>query len=343
MEHGYQLSDEVLRQALDSAADGVVVVDAHGTVVFVNPMVEQLFEYRRDELIGTSIDELLPESLRATHAAHRAEYAAHPHRRSMGTGLDLHGRRKSGAEFPLEISLSPLRTGEQLFVVAIIRDVAERRAADEELHRAHEALALVDDRERIARDLHDTVIQRLYAVGLSLQSALTRAAHDPVQDRIQLAVDEIDMTIRDIRSSIFALHTRRPLATSLREDLLAVAREAARALGFEPTVTFGGPVDTVATDDIRDNVIAILREALSNATRHAHATTVTVDLSVDRRRLRLKIVDNGVGIENPRAGNGLRNMSERAIAFGGTCEITRSPAGRGTHIEWSVPFAAELD
>ena len=99
--------------------------------------------------------------------------------------------------------------GDRLLVIAVIRDVTERRAADEELQRAREELALVDDRERIARDLHDTVIQRLFAVGLSLQGALTRAVGDPAIERIELAIDEIDMTIRDIRSSIFALHTRR--------------------------------------------------------------------------------------------------------------------------------------
>ena len=155
-----------------------------------------------------------------------------------------------GAEFPLEISLSPLRVGDQLLVIAVIRDVTERRAADEELQRAREELALVDDRERIARDLHDTVIQRLFAVGLSLQGALTRATGDPAIERIQLAIDEIDVTIRDIRSSIFALHTRRAFAASLRDDVLVIAREAARALGFEPSVMFDGPVDSVVTDEI---------------------------------------------------------------------------------------------
>jgi signal transduction histidine kinase len=215
--------------------------------------------------------------------------------------------------------------------------VTERRAADEELRQVREALALVDDRERIARDLHDTVIQRLFAVGLSLQAALTRAVDDPAVERIQLAVDEIDVTIRDIRSSIFALHTRRTFAASARDDVLAIAREAGRALGFEPTVRFDGPVDSVATDEMREQVLATLREALSNVTRHAYASTVNIDLVADARRILLRVRDDGIGIQSPAIGNGLRNMSERATALGGSCEVTRSSAAGGVQIEWQIP------
>jgi two-component system sensor histidine kinase DevS len=342
MEPGAQLSDEVLRQALDAAPDGLIVVDQDGTILFVNPMVEQLFEYAPDELLGTCVDLLLPEDVRGVHVGRRAEYGKHPRRRSMGTGLALRGRRRSGSEFPLEISLSPLRTGDGVLVIAIVRDITERQDADEELQRAHQVLALVDDRERIARDLHDTVIQRLFAVGLSLQAALTRTAPgEPVHDRMQLAIDEIDTTIRDIRSSIFALHTRQPFTESLRDDVLTIAREATRVLGFDPSVTFDGPVDTVATGEIREHVLATLREALSNVTKHARATAVTVELIVEAGELRLCVRDNGAGLENSVPGNGLRNMSERASACGGSCAIApASPAG-GTLVEWRIPHSAE--
>jgi two-component system sensor histidine kinase DevS len=341
MQSESQLSDAVLRQALDAAPDGIAVVDETGAIVFVNPMVERLFDYPRDELLGMSVDMLLPEKARGVHAERRAEYAAHPRTRSMGTGLDLHGRRRSGAEFPLEISLSPLQMGDRQLVIAVIRDITERRAADAELQRARDELALVDDRERIARDLHDTVIQRLFAVGLSLQGALTRAAGDPAIERIELAVDEIDMTIRDIRSSIFALHTRRAFAATLRDDVLVIAREAARGLGFEPSVMFDGPVDSVVTDEIREHLLATLREALSNVTRHAQASKVNVELVADTSQVSLYVRDDGVGIDGAGEGNGLRNMSERAMAFGGSCEINRSSAAGGTDIRWSVPVDAE--
>lgn len=342
MEPGLQLSDEVLRQTLDAAPDGMIVVDPSGTILFVNQMVEQLFGYEHDELMGMSVDLLLPAGVRALHTGRRAEYAEHPRRRAMGTGLDLRGRRRSGSEFPLEISLSPLRTDAGLLVVAIIRDITERRTADDELERAHQVLALVDDRERIARDLHDTVIQRLFAVGLSLQAALTRAANDdPARERVELAIDEIDMTIRDIRSSIFALHTRRPLGVSLRDEVLTIAREAARALGFEPSVAFDGPVDTLATDEIREHVLATLREALSNVTKHAQASFVGIVVEADAKQFCVRIRDNGVGMGNPREGNGLRNMSERAMALGGRCELDEPSDEGGTRIDWRIPLAVE--
>ena len=337
-----QLSDDVLRQALDAAPDGVAVVDDTGAIVFVNPMVEQLFGYPRDELVGMSVDVLLPDQARGVHAGRRAEYAAHPRTRSMGTGLDLRGRRRSGSEFPLEISLSPLHMGDRLLVIAVIRDITERRAADEELQRAHEVLALVDDRERIARDLHDTVIQRLFAVGLSLQGALTRATSDPAVERIQLAIDDIDVTIRDIRSSIFALHTRRPFGASLRDDVIVIAREAARALGFEPSVRLDGPVDSLVPDDLRTHLVATLREALSNVTKHARASRVDIELVVDAHEVLLRVRDDGIGIDSSGEGSGLRNMSERAIAFGGSCTITRSSSAGGTDIEWRVPTDPQI-
>ena len=204
------LTNDALRSAVDAAPDGIVVVDDAGTMLFVNPMIEKLFEYERNQLVGQSVDLLLPEALRRTHAARRDAYVEHPQTRPMGAGLELRGQRRSGAEFPVEISLSPVQSGDHVLVIAIVRDITERRNADEELARARADLALVDDRERIARDLHDTVIQRLFAVGLSLQGAASRAGTDPALERMRQAIDDIDDTIRDIRSAIFALHTRRP-------------------------------------------------------------------------------------------------------------------------------------
>ncbi len=342
MQPDSHFSSEVLRQALDAAPDGIAIIDADGTIVSVNRMVAQLFEYDHDELVGMSVDLLLPEATRATHAARRAEYEATPRTRAMGSGLDLRARRRSGAEFPVEISLSPLPTDDGLLVVAIIRDVTDRRASEDELRRAHEELTIVDDRERIARDLHDTVIQRLFAVGLSLQGAITRAESDPAVERIQLAIDEIDLTIRDIRSSIFALHTRRDMGESTREGLTVIVREATRVLGFEPVLRIDGPIDSVVSEELRAHLLATLRETLSNVTKHAHASDVVVEIFVDGSNVCLVVRDNGVGTENAGIGNGLSNIRERAVAFGGDCVIT-SPSEGGTQVEWRVSVAVETD
>jgi two-component system sensor histidine kinase DevS len=335
---GSDLTDEALRRAVDAAPDGIVVVDEAGTMVFVNPMVERLFEYGRDELVGRSVDLLLPEAVRGAHVARRARYVEHPLTRPMGSGLDLRGRRRSGSEFPVEISLSPLRSAGHTLVIAIVRDITDRVEANEELARAREDLALVDDRERIARDLHDTVIQRLFAVGLSLQGALARAVTDPALERMHQAIDDIDETIRDIRSAIFALHTRRPGGASLRDDVISVAAEAARPLGFEPTVAFDGPIDSAASDAMQEHLVASLREALSNVAKHARATRVAIDVRIHDNSLALLVVDDGIGVGDPaRSGNGLANMRERAQGLGGVFDVS-SPRGGGTSLAWRVPI-----
>jgi signal transduction histidine kinase len=224
-------------------------------------------------------------------------------------------------------------------VIAIVRDITDRRNADEELARARGVLAMVDDRDRIARDLHDTVIQRLFAVGLSLQSALSREIPDPALERVRRAIDDIDDTIRDIRSAIFALHTRRPGGASLRDDVITIAHEAARGLGFEPAVTFDGPIDSAATDAMHHHLVATLREALSNVIRHAHATTVGVEVTIEQSDLVLRVSDDGAGIDDPPGvGDGVANMRERAEGLFGRYEVS-SPSTGGTIVEWRVPIA----
>jgi PAS domain S-box-containing protein len=336
--HGGELTDQLLVSVVDAAPDGMVVVDDRGVVEFVNPMASRMFGYTIEELVGQPVEILLPEALRAGHVAHREGYTRRPRTRAMGSGLDLRGRRKSGDEFPVEIALSPVQSGMRTFVIAIIRDVTERRAAAEELMHAHEQLALVDDRERIARDLHDTVIQRLFAVGLSLQGALAGVSDPKTIDRLETAIDEIDGTIRDIRTSIFSLHSRRMPTAGFRDDVLATAREAGRALGFEPHVTFDGPVDTATPDAVREQLIPTLREALSNVVKHAGATRVSVAVSLSEDDVVLRVSDNGVGVdEAAHGGRGVGNVTERAIALGGRCTLHTQPDG-GSAFEWQVPI-----
>jgi PAS domain S-box-containing protein len=332
------MTDAALRSAVDAAPDGILVVDEAGTIVFVNPMAERLFEYDRDELVGQSVDRLLPATAHGTHAARRAAYMQSPRTRAMGSGLELRGRQRSGTEFPVEISLSPVRSGERALVIAIVRDVTDRREADEELTRARSALALGDERERIARDLHDTVIQRLFAIGLSLQATVARAGSDPALERIHEAIDDIDQTIRDLRSTIFALHARRGGTTGVRGDVIAIAHEASRALGFEPAVAFDGPVDSAATETMHEHLTATLREALSNVARHARAGRAEVDVAIRQSFLVLSVSDDGAGMgDRAVSGNGLANMRQRAEKLGGSFDVS-SPQRGGTTVEWRVPI-----
>ena len=207
------------------------------------------------------------------------------------------------------------------------------------LHARLAELVLVDDRERIARDLHDTVIQRLFATGLSLQatSRLVDADAESAKARINSAVDDLDLTVKHIRSAIFGLEASRATDDGLRYRVLSLTRDAASAIGFEPTVLFDGPVDTAVSDAIGNELVATLREALSNVARHARATTVEVALIV-KDDVTLRVTDNGIGPPAPGApvGNGLRNMATRAEQLGGRCALTPGQTV-GSVLEWSVP------
>lgn len=209
----------------------------------------------------------------------------------------------------------------------------ERARAQEE----RELLVVLEDRERIARDLHDVVIQRLFATGLQLQSTVPLAARPEIGQRINAAVDELDSTIRDIRRAIFELRT--PMSATLRTDIRAEVDSAAGAIGFRPALEIVGPVDSAVPDATRPELLAVLREALSNAVRHAAASRLTVRVKVDAGWLTLTVDDNGGGgpPDPNRARGGLVNMRERAERLGG--EFTVGPAEPyGTSVRWRVPL-----
>ena len=152
------------------------------------------------------------------------------------------------------------------------------------LHARVAEFATVEDRERIARDLHDTVIQRLFAIGLGLQSTLRLVSNDDVRTRLLAAVDDLDITVRDVRAAIFGLHSSRLPGRSVRQEVLDLCSESARGLGFDPMVRFDGPIDTAVDDSLADELFAVLREALTNVARHAHAHAVEVSIAVRDRR-----------------------------------------------------------
>jgi signal transduction histidine kinase len=193
---------------------------------------------------------------------------------------------------------------------------------------------VLEDRERIARDLHDVVIQRLFATGLQLQTAASMATRPELGTRINAAVDDLDTTIRDIRSAIFELRT--PFSAALRTELRQLVQSAAASLGFRPELELAGPLDSAVPDDLRPDLLAVVREALSNVARHARASEVRVRVSVAGGRLVVTVTDNGVGVAGAAERGGLANMRERAGRHGGTFAAGPAPP-TGTTIGWSVP------
>lgn len=204
------------------------------------------------------------------------------------------------------------------------------------LHDQRRRFDVLSDRERIGRDLHDRVIQRLYAVGLSLQSATHLDERQRVEERMNKAIDELDDTITEIRSAIFELGDPTGVA-GVRQGLLALAKELEPFLGARPRVAFHGPVDIAISDDVAEHILSVAREALSNASQHAAASTFRLTLTVGDDVV-LEIVDDGVGLTTPveHHGMGLSNMQHRARELGGTFDIENVETG-GTLVRWQIP------
>ncbi|MGW3152263.1 sensor histidine kinase [Streptomyces sp. NPDC001177] len=214
---------------------------------------------------------------------------------------------------------------------AIAMELAERRADAEQI-------AVLQDRDRIARDLHDLAIQRLFATGMTLQSAGRFIEHPEASERVRRAVDDLDETIKIIRSAIFGLRVHEgTYAGGLRARAVHAVGEAAPLLGFAPSVRMEGLVDTDVPHEIADNVVAVLSEALTNIARHAHADRAQVALTTDGNEILLTVSDNGIGISPDGRRSGLRNMAERAEQLGGRFEVS-SPAGGGAWLAWRVPL-----
>jgi len=207
------------------------------------------------------------------------------------------------------------------------------------LHARTRELDLVRDRERIARDLHDTVIQRLFATGLSLQAA-ARDIDDPVvRARVEAAIDHLDLTSREIRTSIFELQSHDLAASSPRRALLALGDELAAALGSRPSFQFDGPVDTVLEADALGHLVAVVREGLSNVAHHAPGSKATVVVGISDGWLDVLVDDDGPGPGPSRTGgHGLANLESRAHELGGTGAFGPL-AGGGSRLHWRVPLA----
>jgi signal transduction histidine kinase len=195
-------------------------------------------------------------------------------------------------------------------------------------------LAVFEDRDRIGRDLHDLVIQRLFGIGLMLDNTTKHMVSELAIERVSAAIDDIDQTIKDIRRTIFALSSTDG-STDLRAELDQVLDHAAKLLGFHPQLRLRGPVDSVISDEVREQLTAVLGETLSNIVRHAGASTVVVQLSVDGD-IELIVSDDGSGLTSGKPGNGLRNIRERAVMLGGSCVLDSQP-GAGTTVTWTVP------
>jgi signal transduction histidine kinase len=243
----------------------------------------------------------------------------------------LHGRHRFD-----EADLDMAKTFANHAAVAL--ELADSRADQQRV-------VVLEDRDRIARDLHDHVIQRLFAAGLSVQSVASGLGGGDTAQRLARVVEDIDDTIRQIRTSIFELRGQLgPQLSTVRVRLIETIAEVSSSLGFDPQLGFAGPIDSLVPEDVDADLVAVTREALANVARHAHASKVQVTLTATPRELVLTVADDGVGIGASQSRSGLANLRKRAERHGGSLVLTSATPGvspstrEGTLLAWTIPL-----
>jgi PAS domain S-box-containing protein len=343
-----ELLHRVMR-TLDASDDGVFIFDASTLrFSFVNEGAVRLAGYERGELLTMTPLHLNPY---ATEAEYHRLVGSLLSGESSSVVRQSILLRKDGSEVPVEKTFrsAPVGRDGNSWVITLARDMTARLAAEAELRHSQDALrqaeqvlVVAEDRERIARDLHDTVIQKLFGEGLNLQAALA-GVDDPGRTRVRLesTIDGLDQAIKDLRMAIFSLQNAGPAPRGLRGRLLEVVTDATAALGYEPRLQFDGPIETI-DDRVAEHLVPVLREALSNVAHHAHARNVRVAVSVTDD-VTLTVSDDGTGVpEQVIGGHGLANMTERARNLGGAFDIHPQTTG-GSLLTWQVPARLSVD
>jgi signal transduction histidine kinase len=203
--------------------------------------------------------------------------------------------------------------------------------------RAKRLVDVLEDRDRIARDLHDHVIQRLFATGMSLQGAVGWISHPQARARVERSVGELDQTVLEIRTTIFDLQATEDDAVGLRRRLLDLVVRLTEDTELSPRIRMAGTVDNSVSDEIGEHAEAVVGEAVTNAVRHAGATELTVTVEATADVLTIAVADNGCGLPAEVARSGLRNLEQRAEQLGGTSCVDTEPSG-GTRLTWQVPM-----
>ncbi len=292
------------------------------------------------ELVGRSPDEVLsashpppwwPEDERERNEASRMRMFE-----GVASRVELMMQHADGRRFPVAVTTSviPGDAARGRFIM-MYHDLTDERRVAAELSAVEAEMEVADDRDRIARDLHDGVIQRLFAAGLHLQAAVNRP---DVRERVVAVIDDLDRAITEIRAAIFTLHRPREVTIGLEHALRVCTAEAARVLGHQPTLTLSGDLHAVPPELVHE-ATTVVRELFSNVAKHAGASHTWLSVVADGA-LTIGVDDDGIGIDpdtGSQAGDGLRNLRERARARGGNVVIADRPS-RGTHVEWAVPL-----
>lgn len=258
----------------------------------------------------------------------------------LGPLMVLPLRSGSGVEGVLSLAWTPGRFDSYRRVdPALPTSFAEQAALALQVARSREdrkRMSLLEDRDRIGRDLHDLVIQRLFGVGLGLQSTVQMVPADEPAQRLREAIVDIDDTIKDIRRTIFALG-KLETSTDLQSQIESLVERVAATMKLRPRLRLEGPVRTTVPDAVAADLLAVVSEALTNVSRHAHASAVDVRVAVAHDVLEVSVADDGCGMPPDVLESGLRNLRERATGHGGEM-VVESDVGIGTSVTWRVPI-----
>jgi PAS domain S-box-containing protein len=341
-----QVSLEQVVKGVEVFPVAVVITDSNGKIVLVNSRTEEMFGYRRDELLGQTVEILMPQRYREIHTQHRSDYNFAPRTRLMGLGLDLVGRRKNSEEFPIEVGLSPAETDSGTIIISMVHDITKRKEAEEALSTVSLKLieAHEEERTRIARELHDDISQRLALLMLNLDRLRTDAQTSPAEFReaIVKAREGALNLVHDIQALSHRLHSSKLEYFGLAKAAAIYCSELSDLHNVEIDLR-SEDIPGDLSKEIALCMFRVLQEALQNAIKHSQAQRFDVSFSRTLSgMICLTVHDSGIGFDPGESikgrGLGLISMKERLNLVGGELSIESQP-GKGTTIHARVPLS----